>query len=214
MDWYRTNQPQNAAEITTQLQNAFPADSVFDAVFAWNWVQQTNAKSLVRNGNFESTAKSTAPAAPAAQDDWDSKGAPTNWSSWSRLNQGEFKPAPGRDGNGKSWQVATPVYGDKAALIQNVPVQAGQKYLGVAWLKLSNPEKPGRVGFSLRYRTAEGWYTGKNYLVIIRPEKIAGWQRLMIPIVVPPTVTAVAVGLEVEGPAVAFDDVALYHIAR
>ena len=209
MDWYRTNQPQNAAQIATQLQDAFPKDSVFDAVFAWNWVQQSNAKSLVRNGDFESTAKSTA---PAAQEDWDTKGAPTNWSSWSRLNQGEFKRAAGRDDKGNSWQLATPVYGDKAALVQNVPVQAGQKYLGVAWLKLSNPENPGRVGFTLRYRITGGWYTGKNYQVTIRPEKTAGWQRLMIPIIVPPTVTAVAITLEVEGPAVAFDDVALYQI--
>jgi hypothetical protein len=93
-------------------------------------------------------------------------------------------------------------------------VQAGQKYLGVAWLKLSNPEKPGRVGFTLRYRTAKGWYTGKNYQTTIRPEKTGGWQRLMIPILVPPTVTAVAVTLEVEGPSVAFDDVALYQIQQ
>jgi hypothetical protein len=210
MDWYRDNQPQNAARVATQLQNAFPEDSVFDAVFAWNWVQQSKAKSLVRNGDFESADKS---AAPTAQDDWSAKGAPAGWSTWSRMNQGRFQRAAGRDGKGAGWRITTTVYGGKASLLQNVPVQEGEKYLGVAWLQLSTLQKS-RIGFTLRFRTANGWYTGKDNLITVRPAQTTEWQRLMIPIVVPPTVTKVTVTLEVESASATFDDVALYQIRQ
>jgi hypothetical protein len=208
MDWYQTHQPERATEVALAMKSAFPAGTVFETPFAWQTVQQAKVPSLIKNGDFESTVKATA----AAEDEgWDTKNAPSFWASWSRMGEGKSQRAQSRGGKGNAWQVATPVFGDKAALLQNVPVKAGQQYLASVWLKREDVQN-GRYGFSLRFRTAEGWYKGTDNLITVRPERIGGWQQLMVAFTAPETVTTVAVMLEVEGKPVVFDDVALYPV--
>jgi len=205
--WYHQNQPAQAAQVTSELLAAFPAGSIADLIRAANWVATSKPTSLVKNGDFENAATNKG---PAAQSDWQAEGVPVGWSTWSSLNGGKYGVVAGRN-NSKGISVHAPAQ-DRAVALQNIPVQAGKKYLATVWVKPSRKENAPHTSLSLRLRTSKGWYTGQGATQATNASN-GEWQQLMLWVSIPEGVTETALMLGTESDTTAvFDDVAVYEV--
>jgi hypothetical protein len=207
-DWYRRNQPEKAKQIVGDLLMNFPQSNVGDTLTAWNWVAENKPVSLLKNGDFESAAANTA---PAAQADWKNEGAPAGWSTWSSLGSGKFTTVSGFENAGKGVHISVSV-SDNAVVLQNVDVTAGKKYFGQVWAKVGDKSNAADVTLTLRLRTKNGWYTGDNSLVSASAAASDGWQPLMIATTIPEGVTGVAFMLGARDTQATFDNAAFYEI--
>jgi len=207
--WYNDNQPAQAAAISQKLTDSFPAGGLRDAISSWNWVQQNHPKSLLKNGNFEDTAKNTA---AAAEEDWSSKGAPANWSTWSSSGKAKFVKASGKTNNGFRVQSNTDETKDNGVIIQNATLNPASKYLGVVWMKSADANLASNATLTFRFRTAEGWFTGKGATISSGGAPSTEWQQIIISSDVPKGATAMAFMLGANGGDAVFDDAALYEV--
>ena len=211
LDWYHTNQPAQASAVAQELTASLPAGGIRDAVNAWDWVQQNRAANLLKNGDCEDTAKNTA---AAAQDDWGSKGVPVGWNSYNSLGNAKFSKAAGRTGNGIHIQSNIDPVRDNGLALQNVKLNPTSKYLGVAWVKLTDIDQisDGDTSLTLRFRTDKGWFAGKGAIVSTSAGPNSGWQQLIIASDVPAGATELAFMLGTRNGDAIFDDAALYEI--
>jgi len=206
--WYSENQPQKAAAISQQLMASFPEGNIRDSISSWNWVQQNHPASLLKNGNFEDTSANTA---AAAEEDWSSKGAPANWSTWSSQSKAKFLKAAGKSGNG--FRVQSNLNGgDNAVIIQNAKLDPAKKYLGVAWVKSLNASEAVNATLTFRFRTDKGWFTGKGATISSGASPSTEWQPVIVSASVPEGATAMALMLGTNHGDAIFDDAALYEI--
>jgi hypothetical protein len=208
LDWYRENQPANSAAVAQQLTGSLPAGSIRDAVEAWSWVQQNHPASLLTNGQFEDAAPNTT---TAAQEDWSSEGAPAGWSSWRRFPEAKLAKAPGRNGNGVRIQSDTN-NGNAAVVVQNVKLNPSKKYLGIAWVKLSNAERAGGATLTFYFRTDKGWLEGNNAKAIAGASPTTQWQPIIVSAEVPAGATNMSFMLGADDADVVFDDATLYEV--
>ena len=208
VSWYNENQPAQAAAISQKMLDTFPAGGIKDAIASWNWVQQNHPKSLLKNGNFEDTSKNTA---AVAQDDWSSKGAPANWSTWSSQGKAKFLKAAGKTGNG--FRVQSNLNGsDNAVIIQNAALNPTSKYLGTVWIKSTDANLASNANLTFRFRTDKGWFTGKGATISSGGTPDSQWQQLIVASDVPKGATSMAFMLGANGGDAVFDDAALYEI--
>jgi hypothetical protein len=210
-DWYQINQPDQAKQLTQTLIEKLPDDFLGDSLETSQWLAQAIQKhltQLLKNGDFEDTSKNTA----APQEDWETTGAPTGWLLWNRLGSGKVTPAEGRMPKSKAVRLSALDAGETTLLLQAVPVQAGQKYAGHAWVKLEDLDFATGVDISFHFRTKDGWYTGKDAIHSTIAAINANWQKLMLAVTIPENVTSMTVMLSVSNTSATFDDVALYQL--
>jgi hypothetical protein len=210
LNWYRqTGQIAKSA----QLVNVFPARSSFrGALTAWQWVQQNQLVTLIKNGNLESDVSSQKVELGAGQQ---TQFAPADWATWHRVGVAKFERPNGRSVNGRGFSIAIPrKHGEETnetgTLLQSIPVKAGQKYFAMAWVKL---KKEGTASVSLRFSTPEGWAKGPDANPRTAGGKIGEWQPLMLLATAPNAAHRAALMLGLDGPGeVVFDDAAVYLV--
>lgn len=210
LDWYRqTQQP----EKIDALIKVFPAKSSFrGALNAWQWVQQNQPPTLIKNGNLESDLSSQNVELGAGQQ---TRFAPADWATWHRVGVAKFARPAGRSESGRGFSIAIPPkHGEETnetgTLLQSIPVKAGQKYFAVAWVKL---QQEGAAGISLRFSTPEGWAKGPDANPRTAGGKIGEWQPLLLLATVPKGAHRAALMLGLDGPGeVVFDDAAVYLV--
>jgi hypothetical protein len=207
-DWYRRNQPAKAKQIVGDLLANFPQSNIGDTITAWNWVSENKPPTLLKNGDFESSAANTK---PAAQADWKNEGAPAGWSTWSSLGSGKFTTVSGFENSGKGVHIFAPP-SDNAVVLQNTDVTAGKKYFGQVWVKAGDKNDASSVTLTLRLRTKDGWFAGNNALVAASAIATDGWQPLMIATTIPEGVTGIAFMLGARDTEATFDNAAFYEI--
>jgi len=213
IDWYQTNQPDKAPQITQDLVSKLPAGFIKDAVEASRWLDdasKTGAKSLLKNGDFENNSKNTA----EAKEDWETKGAPVGWSTWSRMGSGEFVRVQGHTPSSKGIRVNAPSSGETSDLLQNLSVKSGERYVSTVWVKLDDPAHASDVVLSFRFRDASGWLKGNNATQRAIAATADGWQKLMLAVTVPHGATSVSVMLGVSNTSATFDDALVYLLPQ
>jgi hypothetical protein len=210
-DWYQTNEPDQAKQLTQTLIENLPDGFLGDSLETSQWLAQANQKhlpQLLKNGNFEDTAPSTA----TPQEDWETTGAPAGWLFWNRVGTGKALPAQGRTPGSKAIRLNATDADETALLLQAIPVQAGEKYAGQAWVKLDDLDFATGVNLSFRFRTKDGWYTGKDATHQTIAAINGNWQKLMLAVTIPKDVISMTVMLSASNTSAIFDDVALYHL--
>ncbi len=210
LNWYRQT---GQSEKSVALINAFPARSSFrGALNAWQWVQQNQPATLIKNGNLESNVSSQNIELGAGQQ---TQFAPADWATWSRVGVAKFERPVGRSEAGRGFSIAIPPkHGEETnetgTLLQSIPVKAGQKYFVVVWVK---QQKEGTASVSLRFSTPEGWAKGPDANPRTAGGKIGEWQPLMLLATAPKGAHRAALMLGLDGPGgVIFDDAAVYLV--
>jgi hypothetical protein len=207
-EWYRRNQPQEASRVVSDLLARFPQSAIADTMTAWNWIAENKPASLLKNGDFESRAANTK---PAAQADWKTEGAPAGWSTWSSLGSGKFTTSSGFENGGNGVHILAPPT-DNAVVLQNADVTPGKKYMGQVWVKVDNQLAAASVTLTLRLRAKGGWYTGDKTTFTTSASSTDNWQPLMIATTIPEGVTGLAFMLGVRSTSATFDNAVLYEI--
>jgi len=212
VDWYETNQPEKAPQITKELVSRLPAGFIKDALEASQFLanaKKNGAKTLLKNGDFEDNSKNTA----TAENDWETKGAPVGWSTWSRMGLGEFVRTHGHTAESRGIHVSAPASGETSDLLQNLSVKPGERYVATGWVKLDDPDHAADVKLSFRFRNKAGWLTGTNASQSTVAAKADSWQKLTLAVTVPEGATSVTLMLGASNTAATFDDVAVYKMA-
>jgi len=213
VNWYQTNQPNNAPEITKNLMSKLPKGFIKDALEASQFLADatnSGAKSLLKNGDFEDNSKNNA----VAKNDWETKGAPVGWSTWSRMGLGEFIRTQGHTPTSKGLHVNAPASGETSDLIQNLTVKSGERYVSTVWVKLDDAAHAADVTLSFRFRDKDGWLKGNGATQRAVAAQTGEWQKLMLAVTVPAGATNVSIMLGVSNTAATFDDVAVYAMPK
>jgi hypothetical protein len=214
LGWYQANRPQQALQISQEIAVTLPAGFIKDALEASQWLaqaQNTGAPSLLKNGDFESSAPNTA---PAAQDDWQTEGAPVGWNTWSRLNTGKFTRAPGYSPQSKGFRLSAPNSAESATLLQTVPVQPGRKYVVTAWVKVDDKAQAANATLAFRFRDKNGWLESKGGRQRASAAVTDGWQKVMLAATAPAGAISTSVMLGASGTTATFDDVLMYALPQ
>lgn len=211
VDRYIAAQPDKALPVVRELVQKLPDGSMKDSLRALEWLanaEQTGAKSLLKNGDFEDRSKNTA----SPDEDWQIEGAPVGWATWSRLKSGTFVPAPGRTARSSAMHLGVKS-NDTAILLQSLPVQPGQRYAGTAWVKLDDPSLASGAMLSFRFRTKSGWHTGEGATQRTSAVVLDGWQKLVLVVTVPQNAISATVQLGANKTSATFDDVRVYRVS-
>jgi hypothetical protein len=210
-DWYRKNQPAQAAQIAEQIKSTFPEGTIRNTLADWNWVADHQPASLVKNGDFESKAANTTTAAAA---DWTTKGIPDGWASWSRYHAATIGAAIGRNG-GNAVRIHVPEdRHDSGIVLQNInKLKPGARFLASVWVKVAPGRSPSGVSLGFRLRNNNAWYVPQNGNSGTKTvAQSADWQQLIVAITLPQDADGVSVQLNTSNSEAVFDDVALYEI--
>lgn len=213
VDWYQTNQPENAPQIIKDLVSKLPAGFIKDALEASRFLAaatKSGAKSLLKNGDFEDNSKNTG----ATKNHWETKGAPVDWSTWSRMGLGEFVRTQGHTPASKGVHVSAPASDETSILMQNLPVKSGERYVSTVWVKLAEPAHAADVVLSFRFRTKDGWYAGKGGKQHSIAAASGDWQKLTLAATVREGATSVSVMLGVSNTAATFDNVLMFQMPK
>jgi len=213
VDQYLSAQPDKAMPVVQDLVQKLPDGSMKDSLEALRWLataEKFGAKSLLKNGDFEDKTPNTA----NPQEDWDTKGAPAGWYTWSRLKSAEFVRAPGHIAGSHGVHLIADKGGHETAiLLKSVPtVRAGQRYVSAVWVKLDDPELASGVKLSFRFRTKDGWSTGEGASKAASAVAMDGWQKLVLVATVPEEATSVSVQMSATRTSATFDDVQIYRM--
>jgi hypothetical protein len=208
LDWHYKNQPTTTPAVTQELMNSLPAGNIRDTISSWSWVQQNQPTSLLKNGNFENAAENKT---AAAQEDWDSEGAPADWSTWRRFPEAQFLKAQGRTGSGIRVK-SDSKNGNGAVVIQNIKLDSSKKYLGMVWAKLSDAKHATGTTLTFYFRTDDGWLEGNDAKVVANASPNAQWQPIIISAGVPEGATAMSFMFGTDDGDAVFDDAVLYEI--
>ena len=213
--WTSTHAPQRLAETTRRLQ-ATVDGSIGSLAKAYLWIAESKPKSALKNGDFET--RKTNRETPA-QADWETAGAPTGWSTWSRTGRATFgvKAAEGMGGKG----AAVIAGADSAAYLQSVRVKAGDRMVCMGRVRLvRGAESSATARFSFRFRNAAGkWHKRRDLEGSLQADAgRSDWQDLAIVVEVPAGATALLVmpGATGQKPGdlALFDDFRVYRIPK
>lgn len=203
-DWVQKNQP----ELMKNFLDSLPDGNIKSTLIAHQWVateEFARSQSLLTNGDFESTKENQ--AKPEA--DWQTKGVPFGWSSWSRNGLGEFTRVTGAQTDSRGIAINAPATGETAILLQSTRIDSNEKYLALASVNLKNPEQSSSTKLNVRFRDAKGKILENTS---VQPESKAGWQRLLLPVTPPKNTASVIVMLSVSASEAVFDDVELHKL--
>jgi hypothetical protein len=206
--WYGKNQPDKAAALSQQIIDAFPEGDIRKSISAWILVQRHHPTSLLKNGDFDNAPQNNE---AAVQKDWSAEGVPAGWSTWSHAGRMKFLKATGRSGNG--FHLQSNVDGsDHGVVLQKVELDPTKTYLGVAWVKLSDPLRALKVTLSFNFYTDKGWFTGEGAKIMSGVSPSTQWQQVVITAKVPKGATSMIYMLGTDGADAVFDDAALYEV--
>jgi hypothetical protein len=207
--WYADNAPEELPAVAARLQRA--GGPIADLVAAWGHVAGEAPPNLLTNGAFEDVT----PNAAEAEMDWRTAAAPRGWSTWARTPAARFAVLPGA---GRQGRAAAMSGDDGGCFLQTAPVQPGERYLCVAWVKVTPPEVSTDARLMVRFRTPEGdWYPREELEPSV--EAVAGqaaWQPLTLLVEVPEgagsLVVLLGAGDHPPDARTLFDDVALFRL--
>jgi len=210
-DWYRKNQPAQAAQIIEKVKSTFPEGAIRSTLANWNWVADHHPISLLKNGDFDSTSVSTTDVQP----DWNTKNIPGGWASWSRYHFAKFTKDTGRNG-GIGVRISTPAdRSESGRIVQNINnLTPGGRYLAVAWVKVEPGFDSSGVSLGLRLRANGNWYPLDKGQVMVQTAAASTeeWQQMIVSITLPQDANGLSLQLDASKSAAIFDDVALYEI--
>jgi len=211
-DWYRKNQPQQAAQIAEQIKSTFPEGPIRNTLTDWNWVADHQPASLVKNGDFESKTANTTTAAAA---DWITKGIPDGWASWSRYRSITISGAQGRSG-GNAVRIHVPEgKNDSGIVLQNInKLKPGARFLASVWVKVAPGRNASGVSLGFRLRNNNAWYVSQNERSGTKTvaAESTDWQQLIVAITLPQDANGISLQLNASNTEAIFDDMALYEI--
>jgi len=211
VDWYRQNQPEQAAQVLNAIKSTFPEGVIRSTLSDMNWVAQHHPDSLLVNGSFESASARTTDVQP----DWNTQNIPGGWASWSRYHFAKFAKVPGRNG-GIGVRIVTPKdRGESGRVVQSInKLKPGGRYLAVAWVKVEPGYDPNGVSLGLRLRVDGKWYPAGKGPVTVQTAAAPseGWQQMIIGITLPDDANGLSLQVDASRSAAVFDDVALYEI--
>ena len=182
-----------------------------ESVRAWLWVQDQSPPSLLKNGDFETTAANE----DQPEKDWRTEGAPNGWSVWSRTPRARFATTGGEGKDGSA--AATVQSSASACYLQTVKAQPGDRFLCIAWTKCY-PLGAGHARLGIRFRDAAGnWHKRRDLEpTVMATSSTTVWQPLVAIVTVPEGGGSILVmpGAEKQKPGgiICFDDVALYKL--
>lgn len=132
----------------------------------WAGAKLGNSPNVLQNPDFETKeSETTVPG----------------WSSWDNGKRDARMASVADEGRNGSIGVAI-TNADSACYFQNVPVEAGQRYLCVAWARQDPAEDTGTIRLAVRWQTPDGdWYPERDVepSVRLRPSG-ANWQPLAL----------------------------------
>jgi hypothetical protein len=209
--WYAQNTPDKLAAVSQRLSTS-GRGPIAEMVKAWLWVQEAKPDNLVVNGGFEDGTPNRA----EAEMDWRTEGAPQGWSIWSATADTKFETLGGQGQEGSA--AASISRGQSACYLQSHPVQAGEKYLCVCWVKADPPELSCGAYLGIRFRDPKGaWHERRDLEPTVSvAEGQPGWQPLVVMVTAPEGAGSLLVmpGArgQAEGGRALFDNVALYRV--
>ena len=181
-------------------------------IAAWLWVREHNPPSVLENGDFEDTNTNT----EAPEKDWQSRGAPNGWSTWSRTSTAKLDV---QSGKGRGGSAAASISGAASACFLNSSkAQPGETYLCICWLRCAPAGLRAGPKLSIRFRTPNGaWHKRRDLEpTVTGVEGETGWQPLVLRVEVPEGAGSLLLmpgaGAQEEGAAALFDDIALYRL--
>ncbi|MFA6241070.1 MAG: DUF4838 domain-containing protein [Candidatus Hydrogenedentales bacterium] len=193
--------PDEAAGMAQQFADAH-AGPLGELAHTWAEVSRGDLPNLLRNPDFETKASG---AATPEWSTWDNEKRDTHMTSV--RNQG-------RDGS----TGAAISNADSACYLQKVPVEAGQRYLCVAWARRTQAEDASSIRLVVRWQTPDGAWYPKPELepsVSLRPSG-ANWQPMALVASVPEGAATLVFQLSVSAQGdkarALFDDAAVHLI--
>jgi hypothetical protein len=213
--WTSANAPERLAETSRRLQ-ATGDNAIATLAKAYLWLANENPPSLLQNGDFEAMAANDR---PPAQDDWQTAGAPTGWSTWSRTGRATFGQRPAKEATGK---LAAAIAGaDSATYLQAVPAKPGDLLLCLGRVQCitgTDSHAVARIGF--RFRTPAGkWHKRRDLEGSAQVSaNRTGWQDLALLIEVPEGAASVLImpgaSGQQPGDMALFDNLRVYRIPQ
>lgn len=169
---------------------------------AWARANRGDLPNLLENPDFEARALGT--EAPG-------------WSTWDNGKR-DTRMAPAKN-EGRSRSMAAAIANaDSACYLQELKVEAGQRYLCETWARRKQAEGTGTIRLAVRWRTQDGaWYAQRDQepSLALRSSR-EGWQPMALVAVVPEGATSLVLELSAsdqkEGSSALFDDAAVYLV--
>jgi hypothetical protein len=198
--------------VTAALTQNAPPSEITDLIGGWISVVDSKSPNLVQNGGFEDTARNE----QRPEQDWKTEGAPKGWSTWSRDNKAVLKVLPGK-GCHESASASISNAGS-ACFLQNIPVNAGERYVCIAWAKLEPQNLLTNAKLVVRFRQkGGGWYPRQDAEPLVTAlEGQGGWQLLTLVAKIPEGAGTLVLMLtandQAEGATALFDDAAVYRL--
>jgi len=198
--------------VLKQIATATPQAGFGSTISAWIQVSRDKPPSLLKNGSFEAAATNQ----QQAEKDWETKGAPEGWSTWSSGGLGALKLLPGKGRNGS---LAAALIGvTSGTYLQTLPVQPGERYLVMSWAK-SDPEgSDGGATLTVRFRQPDGkWHERQDLEPSTRiVTGLNDWQPLLLLATIPEGAGGMVImpgaSRQAEGATALHDDVAVYKL--
>lgn len=210
--WVQTHAPDQTEAVLKQIAEATPQAGFGSAISAWIQVSRDQPPSVLKNGGFEAAATNQ----QQPEKDWETKGAPEGWSTWSSGGRGTLKLLRGK-GRGASLAASlTDV--TSGTYLQTVPVQPGERYLVMSWAK-SDPEgSDGGATLTVRFRQPSGaWHDREDLEPSTRiVTGLNDWQPLLLLVTIPEGAGSMVImpgaSRQGEGATALHDDVAVYKL--
>ncbi|MCE5241433.1 DUF4838 domain-containing protein [bacterium] len=210
--WVQSHAPDKAEQMLAQIAQATPEAGFGAAISAWVQISRDKPPSLLKNGDFEARATNQ----QQAEKDWETKGAPEGWSTWSSGGRGTVTLAPGKGRNGT---MAAGLTGTTSGTyLQTLPVKPGERYLVVSWAKSDPEDSDSGATLSVRFRQPNGAWHERNDLepsTRIVPG-LSDWQPLLLLVTIPDGAGGMVImpgaSRQAEGATALHDDVAVYKL--
>ena len=210
--WVQTHAPDQTEAVLEQIAAATPQAGFGAAISAWIQVSRDQPPSVLKNGGFEAAATNQ----QQPEKDWETKGAPEGWSTWSSGGRGTLKLLRGK---GRGDSLAASLTGvTSGTYLQTVPAQPGERYLVMSWAK-SDPEGgDGGATLTVRFRQPSGaWHDRQDLEPSTRiVTGLNDWQPLLLLVTIPEGAGSMVImpgaSRQGEGATALHDDVAVYKL--
>jgi Domain of unknown function (DUF4838) len=174
----------------------------------WLLVSRGELTNMLKNPGFEQAGVNTA----KAEQDWDTAGAPPEWSSWhngSREGVRFFQvTGKGRDGS----TAAAVENAESGCYLQSIPVKPGERYVCAVHARAQSADGLVGAGLSVRWQNAAGKWHDRRDLEPEMSVAVSGkrWHRLSLVATVPEGAGNLVLMLRAsgqdDGAAVLYDD--------
>jgi len=210
--WVQTHAPDKAETLLKQIAAATPEAGFGAAINAWIAVSRGQPSSLLKNGGFETPATNQ----QQPEKDWETKGAPDGWSTWSSGGRGKIELLAGQGRNGSLAASLTAT--TSGTYLQTVPAQPGERYLVMSWARSAPAGSDGGATLTVRFRQPNGAWHARNDLEpstrIV--EGLDDWQPLLLLVTIPDGAGGMVImpgaSRQAEGATALHDDVAVYKL--